>query len=169
MDSIEKSIEKARRRREKEINNLRLDIFKTQTPLSKCVYKRGEPIYLRYVHVAGKLLNYKIIDDDLTAILYMDRNFNIKHEVISTQAFKIYLDENNRSSFFNIKYEVYGPDFNRDCSYEVVHHPIGSEPFWYKNQQFRELIEVEFSDDPKGKAEALEIAEEHEKATANLD
>ena len=27
MDSIEKSIEKARRRREKEINNLRLDVF----------------------------------------------------------------------------------------------------------------------------------------------
>ena len=169
MDSIEKSIEKARRRREKEINNLRLDIFKTQTPLSKCVYTRGTPIYLRYVHVAGKLLNYKVIDDDLTAILYMDSNFNVKHEVISTQAFKIYLDGNNKSLFFDIKYEVYGPDFNHDCSYEVVHHPVESEPFWYKNQQFRELIEVEFSNDPTKKAEALEIAEEHEKSTANLD
>lgn len=169
MDLIEQTISKAKKRREKEIKMLNLDTFKTLTPLAGCVYRKGEPLYLRNVHVAGKLLNYKIIDDDLTAILYMDRDFNVKHEVISTQAFKMYLSGKKKSSFFDIKYQVYGPDFNHDCSYEIVHHPVGSEPFWYKNQEFRETIEVAFKDDPKGKAEALEIAEEHEKATANLD
>lgn len=169
MDQIQKLINKAKKRCEKEIKKLRIDKFKTWTPLSKCVYKSGDAVYLRHVHVAGKLLNYKIIDDELTAILYMDKNYDVKHEVISTHAFNIYHNFENKSSFFDIEYDVYGPDFEHECAYRVLHHPKGSEPFWYKNQEFRELIEIVFGGKPKEKAEALAVAEAHEKATAHLD
>lgn len=169
MDKIEKSINKAKKKREKITKMLRLELFKTRTPYSKCVYKEGEPVYLRHVHVVGKLLNFKIIDDELTAILYMDRNFEVKHEVISTHAFQDYLDMENKSSFFDIEYDVYGPDFDHDSAYTIQHYPKGSEPFWYRNQEFRELIEVVFENDPKEKAAALAVAEAHEKATAHLD
>lgn len=104
-----------------------------------------------------------------SAVLFMDRTFTVRHEVISTKVFKNFLEAKDRGRFFDIEYEMYGFMDEIEiasCTYNTVKKDT---PFWYGNQRFRELIEMVFEKDPKGKAEALVVAEEHEKNTANLD
>ena len=99
----------------------------------------------------------------------MDRTFTVRHEVISTKVFKNFLETKDRGRFFDIKYKMFGFMDEIEiasCTYNTVKEDA---PFWYKNQRFRELIEMVYEKDLKEKAEALAVAKAHEKNTAHLD
>lgn len=169
MKLIDDYIKNAKKKHAKFWSRIDFNKFKTMIPNRECVYKEGFPVYRRNVHIAGELLSYRIIDDDMTAVLFMDRTFTVKHEVISTKVFKNFLETKGRGRFFDIEYEMFGFMDEIEiasCTYNTVKEDA---PFWYENQRFRELIEMVYEKDPKEKAEALAVAEAHEKNTAHLD
>lgn len=54
------------------------------------------------------LINYTPINKNITAVLYLDKRFKVRHEVIPAKVFEMFLNEEDHGRFFKIKYELYG-------------------------------------------------------------
>lgn len=130
------------------------------------VHKDGEPVYPRFGKHEGMLLNHTFINKDISAILYLDRNFDVKHEVIPTKILKEFLKSKKRSNFFSIEYEIFG-DINHDAYWHTDWYKKGDSPFWYSIEEFRDTVKV-YVKDPKERKELLEIADAREKQIKEL-
>lgn len=130
------------------------------------VHKGGEPVYARFGKHEGMHLNHTFINKDISAILYLDRSFNIRHEIIPTKILKEFLKKKNRSNFFKIEYEIFG-DIDHDVYWYVDWFGKDDEPFWYSIEEFRDSIKL-CIDDPKERKELFELADAREKQIKEL-
>jgi len=127
-------------------------------------FKDAEPILPRFGSYEGKLVKYKVIDDDITAVMYLNKRFQVMYEIIPTIVFKNFLEKEGHNSFFKIKYELFG--FDKDWHFDIKtkYYPGDGKPEWYDNQWFRDLAE-QVIDDPEEKKEVLALADERHQRT----
>lgn len=138
------------------------DTVKTQRDTIYTFRKRGKPAFPRFGSYEGMLINYTPINKTITAILYLDKHFKVRHEVIPAKVFELFLNEEDHGKFFKIKYELYGFEDKWEWFREVQWWNKGSKPFWYENQYFKELATVVI-EDPKELEEVLALADERKK------
>ena len=63
------------------------DTVKTQRDTIYTFRKRGKPAFPRFGSYEGTLINYTPINKTITAILYLDKHFKVRHEVIPAKVF----------------------------------------------------------------------------------
>lgn len=125
------------------------------------IHKDGVPIHNRFGCHEGMMLNHRIIDKDLSTILYLNRNFVVKHEVVPTRILKKFLRKKKRSAFFKFTYE-YFDDLDHDAYFEIVWGDPEHDPFWYEKEKIKDCAKT-IIDDPKERQEFYDLLDEREK------
>ena len=143
------------------------DTVKTQRDTIYTFRKRGKPAFPRFGSYEGMLINYTPINKNITAVLYLDKRFKVRHEVIPAKVFEMFLNEEDHGRFFKIKYELYGNGNKWELFREVKWWNNDSKPIWYEDQYFRELVELVI-DDPKEKEEVLALADDRKRKLSKL-
>lgn len=139
-----------------------VDLMKSQKDDYLVIKKDNKPLYLRRGLYEGKLIDYTIINNNLTAVIYLNKNFEVKHEILPKKVFDKFLEDENHGRFFKIEYEIFGFGDEEEMFSNVNCYPNNAKPFWYENQEFKELAEMVL-EDPEEKAYVLAMADEHAK------
>lgn len=142
-------------------------ILKTHRDTILTYSKKATPLYPRFGSYEGMLINYTPINKNITAVLYLDKRFKVRHEVIPAKVFEMFLSEEDHRRFFKIKYELYGNGNKWELFREIKWWNNDSKPIWYEDQYFRELVELVI-DDPKEKEEILALADDRKRKLSKL-
>lgn len=119
-----------------------MGLLKTHNEYLKVVSKEDKPLYPRTGHYIGKYISHTKINDDITAVMYMNTKFIIKYVVMPTKIFNRFYRKKDRSDFFDIFYDIMGPDIDHDAYSSVEYYKKNDEPLWYHTQAFKEFVEV---------------------------